>query len=152
MALPPLCAVSEGYNLHAGVSVGASRRSKLERLCRYEVRVNPQARQRAREYLARVTGEEPSADGHFNVALIHYQGNSARRNKNTAEAVKAFKALNFNVIAAGDSYNDTAMLVEANAGIFFRPPQNVIDEFPQFPVTRDYDALRAAFTRAAASL
>jgi phosphoserine/homoserine phosphotransferase len=51
------------------------------------------------------------------------------------ESVKAFKSLNFKVIAAGDSYNDTAMLAEAHAGILFRPPQNVIDEFPQFPVT-----------------
>jgi phosphoserine / homoserine phosphotransferase len=68
------------------------------------------------------------------------------------QAVKAFKALNFRVIAAGDSYNDTAMLGEADAGILFRPPQNVIDEFPQYPVTRDYDALRVAFTQAAAGL
>jgi len=58
-------------------------------------------------------------------------------------AVKAFKELNFKVIAAGDSYNDTAMLGEAHAGILFRPPQNVIEEFPQFPVVRDFTALRA---------
>ena len=64
-------------------------------------------------------------------------------------AVKAFKALNFQVIAAGDSYNDTAMLAEAHAGILFRPPQNVIDEFPQYPVVRDYDALRARIDEAA---
>jgi phosphoserine/homoserine phosphotransferase len=61
------------------------------------------------------------------------------------ESVKAFKSINFKVIAAGDSYNDTAMLAEAHAGILFRPPQNVIDEFPQFPVTRSYDELAAAF-------
>ncbi len=64
------------------------------------------------------------------------------------ESVKAFKALNFKTIAAGDSYNDTAMLAEAHAGILFRPPQNVIDEFPQFPVTRDYEELAAAFEAA----
>ncbi len=63
-------------------------------------------------------------------------------------AVNAFKALNVLVIAAGDSYNDTAMLGAADAGIFFCPPANVIAEFPQFPVTRDYDALRAAFSAA----
>jgi len=57
-------------------------------------------------------------------------------------AVRAFKNLGFHTIAAGDSYNDTAMLSEAHAGIFFRPPQNVIEEFPQYPVTRDYDGLR----------
>jgi phosphoserine/homoserine phosphotransferase len=53
------------------------------------------------------------------------------------------------VIAAGDSYNDTAMLAEANAGILFHPPQNVIDEFPQFPVTMNYAELRAQIDRAA---
>ena len=61
------------------------------------------------------------------------------------QAVIAFHALNYKVIAAGDSYNDTSMLNEADAGILFSPPQNVIDEFPQFPVTNDYDELRQAF-------
>jgi phosphoserine/homoserine phosphotransferase len=65
-------------------------------------------------------------------------------------AVKAFRQLNLRVIAAGDSYNDTAMLAEADAGILFRPPDNVIAEFPQFPVTRDYDELRRAFLAAEA--
>ncbi len=66
-------------------------------------------------------------------------------------AVQAFHGLNFRVIAAGDSYNDTAMLAEADAGILFRPPENVIREFPQFPVTTSYDELREAFHRAAAA-
>jgi phosphoserine/homoserine phosphotransferase len=65
-------------------------------------------------------------------------------------AVKAFKALNFRVTAAGDSYNDTAMLAEAHAGILFRPPDNVIAQFPQFPVTREYAALRAEIDKVAA--
>lgn len=64
------------------------------------------------------------------------------------QAVKAFHALNFRVAAAGDSYNDTAMLSEADAGILFCPPDNVVREFPQFPVTRNYDELRTAFERA----
>jgi len=68
------------------------------------------------------------------------------------EAVKALHGLNFQVIAAGDSYNDTAMLSEADAGILFRPPDNVIEEFPQFPVTTDYDGLQAEFTAAAERL
>ena len=55
-------------------------------------------------------------------------------------AVKSFHALRYRVIAAGDSYNDTAMLSEADAGILFRPPDNVVREFPQFPVTRTYEA------------
>lgn len=68
------------------------------------------------------------------------------------EAVKRFHELNFQVIAAGDSYNDTTMLGEADRGILFRPPQNVIDEFPQFPVTRDYGELASAFEEAGAAL
>jgi phosphoserine/homoserine phosphotransferase len=67
-------------------------------------------------------------------------------------AVKAFKALAFRVIAAGDSYNDTAMLSEAHAGILFKPPLNVVAEFPQFPVARDYPALEAAIAEASARI
>jgi len=63
-------------------------------------------------------------------------------------AVRAFRSLRLRVIAAGDSYNDIAMLAEADAGILFRPPDNVIAEFPQFPATRDYEQLREAFTKA----
>lgn len=68
------------------------------------------------------------------------------------EAVKALHRLNFKVIAAGDSYNDTTMLGEADAGILFCPPQNVIDEFPQFPVTINYEELAAAFAKASAEI
>ena len=63
-------------------------------------------------------------------------------------SVRAFRSIAFEVIAAGDSYNDTAMLAEANAGILFRPPQNVVDEFPQYPVVRDYPGLAAAIDAA----
>jgi phosphoserine/homoserine phosphotransferase len=62
-------------------------------------------------------------------------------------AVESLRALNFRVVAAGDSYNDTTMLGAADGGILFRPPQNVIDEFPQYPVATTYDDLRAAFVR-----
>ena len=68
------------------------------------------------------------------------------------ESIRAFRTLNFKSIAAGDSYNDTAMLTEADAGILFRPPQNVIDEFPQYPVTRNYEELCAAFAAASARI
>jgi phosphoserine / homoserine phosphotransferase len=57
------------------------------------------------------------------------------------EAVQRFKEINLKVVAAGDSYNDTAMLGEAHGGILFHPPENVIREFPQYPVTRNYDEL-----------
>jgi len=58
-------------------------------------------------------------------------------------SIKALRSLQFKVIAVGDSYNDTTMLSEADAGILFRPPDNVVKEFPQFPVTRTYNELRA---------
>ena len=58
------------------------------------------------------------------------------------EAVRRFKEINFKVVAAGDSYNDTNMLKEAHAGILFRAPANVVAEFPQFPVETEYAALR----------
>lgn len=67
-------------------------------------------------------------------------------------AVRRFHELNFQVIAAGDSYNDTTMLGEADAGILFRPPAAVVEQFPQFPVATDYDQLRAEFERAEATL
>jgi phosphoserine/homoserine phosphotransferase len=63
-------------------------------------------------------------------------------------SVQAFRELNFRTIAAGDSYNDTAMLAEADAGILFCPPAKVAAEFPQFPVARDYDELRRAIVGA----
>ena len=63
-------------------------------------------------------------------------------------SVQAIRNLNLKVIAAGDSYNDTTMLLEADAGILFCPPDNVIEEFPQLPVARDYDELRDAFQHA----
>jgi phosphoserine/homoserine phosphotransferase len=67
-------------------------------------------------------------------------------------SVRALRSIAFKVIAAGDSYNDTAMLAEAHAGILFRPPQNVIDEFPQFPVVRDYAGLAEAIDAASARI
>lgn len=68
------------------------------------------------------------------------------------QAVKALHDLNFKVVAAGDSYNDTSMLGEADRGILFCPPDNVIREFPQFPVTRDYAALRTEIDTAASAI
>lgn len=67
-------------------------------------------------------------------------------------AVEAFHGLNFKVLAAGDSYNDTSMLSEADAGILFRPPENVIREFPQFPVVENHAALHAELRAAAERL
>ena len=64
------------------------------------------------------------------------------------QSVRAFQLLNYRCIATGDSYNDTTMLTQAEAGILFRPPENVIQEFPQFPVAKTYEELRQAFAKA----
>jgi len=63
-------------------------------------------------------------------------------------SVTAFKSLNFFTMAAGDAYNDTAMLGEADAGFFFRPPDHLPKEFPQFPVTQTYKELQMQFSKA----
>jgi phosphoserine/homoserine phosphotransferase len=63
-------------------------------------------------------------------------------------SVKAFHSLNYRVIAAGDSYNDTTMLAEAEVGILFHAPQNVIDEFPQFTAVQEFEELKREFLRA----
>ena len=65
-----------------------------------------------------------------------------RMRNHKVQAVAAFRGLNFKVFAAGDSYNDTGMLKEADRGILFRPPDNVAREFPRFPVAREYAELQ----------
>ena len=64
------------------------------------------------------------------------------------QAVVGFKSMYYRTIAAGDSYNDTTMLAEADAGILFHAPQNVIDEFPQFPAVQDFESLKKEFIKA----
>ena len=64
------------------------------------------------------------------------------------QSVKAFHSLNYRVIAAGDSYNDTTMPSEADQGILFKAPPNVIEEFPQFPAVFTYEDLKAEFIKA----
>jgi phosphoserine/homoserine phosphotransferase len=63
-------------------------------------------------------------------------------------AVQAFQRLNFRVIAAGDSYNDIAMLTAADVGILFRPPQSICEEFSQFTVAMTFHELQDAFCAA----
>ena len=60
------------------------------------------------------------------------------------QAVLAFKALKFEVVAAGDSYNDLSMLEEAQAGVLFRPPEQLVAEYPDFPVTQTHEELYRA--------
>ncbi len=64
------------------------------------------------------------------------------------QSVRAFQLLNYRVIAAGDSYNDTTMLKQAEAGILFHAPQNVIEEFPQYPAVQTFEELKAEFLKA----
>ena len=68
----------------------------------------------------------------------HITGYQLRIREQKREAVAAFKAMNYNVIAGGDSFNDTAMLGEADRGILFHAPTNVIEQFPQFPAVNSY--------------
>ncbi|MEK9932793.1 MAG: bifunctional phosphoserine phosphatase/homoserine phosphotransferase ThrH, partial [Methylophilaceae bacterium] len=69
-----------------------------------------------------------------------------RQQDQKTKAVKALQSLNLKVISAGDSYNDTGMLKQADAGILFCPPQRVIEEFPQFPVATNYDEFQQLFS------
>jgi phosphoserine/homoserine phosphotransferase len=64
------------------------------------------------------------------------------------EAVAAFKKLNYRVIAAGDSFNDTSMLKEADAGFLFHAPDNIKDQFPEFKAVDEYDELLALISKA----
>ena len=68
-----------------------------------------------------------------------------RQQDQKTKAVKALQGLNLQVISAGDSYNDTGMLQQADGGILFCPPQRVIDEFPQFQVARNYEEFKQLF-------
>lgn len=80
-----------------------------------------------------------------NGRIVNYKLRQPNQKKH---AVAALKNLNFHVMAAGDAYNDTAMLGEAHAGFFFRPPDHLPKEFPQFPVTRTYAELQEQFRKA----
>ena len=77
--------------------------------------------------------------------IVNYK---LRQKDQKTKAVKALQGLNFQVISAGDSYNDIGMLQQADAGILFNPPANVVDEFPQYPVARSYKDFKIAFEKA----
>ena len=64
------------------------------------------------------------------------------------QSIVALKSLYYRTIAAGDSYNDTTMLSEADAGILFHAPKNVTNEFPQFPSVHTYEDLKLEFIKA----
>jgi phosphoserine/homoserine phosphotransferase len=69
-------------------------------------------------------------------------GYKLRQKDQKRKVIQALKSLNYEVIAIGDSYNDISMLKEADKPILARPPQNVIDDYPEFPVVYEYDKLK----------
>jgi len=73
-----------------------------------------------------------------NDRIVNYQ---LRIREQKREVVAAFKRMNYHVISAGDSFNDTAMLIEANVGFLFRAPDNVKQQFPQFKAIEVYPDL-----------
>ncbi|HZJ95719.1 MAG TPA: bifunctional phosphoserine phosphatase/homoserine phosphotransferase ThrH [Thiopseudomonas sp.] len=77
--------------------------------------------------------------------VVDYQ---LRQKDPKRQSVLALKTLYYRIIAAGDSYNDTTMLSEADAGILFHAPDNVIEEFPQFPAVHTFEDLKKEFIKA----
>ncbi|HSC67328.1 MAG TPA: bifunctional phosphoserine phosphatase/homoserine phosphotransferase ThrH [Cellvibrio sp.] len=75
-------------------------------------------------------------------------GYALRQRDPKRQSVLALKTLYYRIIAAGDSYNDTTMLGEADQGILFHAPQNVIEQFPQFPAVHTYEDLKKEFIKA----
>lgn len=84
---------------------------------------------------------EVAADG----AIVNYKLRQANQKQ---KAVSAFKGLNYRVIAAGDSFNDTTMLAEADVGFFFHAPESIQSQFPQFQAFDEYGALLSAIRAA----
>ena len=82
-----------------------------------------------------------------NDRIVNYQ---LRVPEQKQRAVAAFKLLNYYVIAAGDSFNDTAMLAEAHVGFLFRAPENVKQQFPQFKAVETYEELMNSIQNAMA--
>ena len=80
----------------------------------------------------------------------HIVGYQLRIREQKREAVAAFKRMNYHVIAGGDSFNDTAMLGEADAGFLFHAPDGVKRQFPQFPAVETYADLMGLIRQAMA--
>jgi phosphoserine / homoserine phosphotransferase len=78
-------------------------------------------------------------------SIIDYK---LRQRDGKKKTVQALRSLRYNIIAMGDSYNDISMLKEADVGILFCPPQNVIDEFPELPLTTDYGQVKQILKKA----
>ena len=81
------------------------------------------------------------SDENGNIINYHLRQDDPKR-----KCVQAFKSLNYRIIAAGDSYNDTSMLSEADVGILFHAPKNVIEEFPEFKSVNNFPDLINEFS------
>jgi phosphoserine / homoserine phosphotransferase len=74
-------------------------------------------------------------------------GYTLRQKDPKRKTVEALQGLKYQVIAMGDSYNDITMLKQADVGILFRPPDNVVRDYPDFPVAYDYETLKTLFVK-----
>ncbi|MFW6363041.1 MAG: bifunctional phosphoserine phosphatase/homoserine phosphotransferase ThrH [Spirochaeta sp.] len=81
--------------------------------------------------------------------LVDYK---LRQQDGKRHAVLGFRSMNLKVLAAGDSYNDLSMIMEADYGAFFRPPQRILDEHPELPVFTEYGPFGDALTQAVQDL
>lgn len=79
-------------------------------------------------------------------------GYTMRQQDGKRKAVEKFKEMNFKVIGVGDSYNDLTLLREADAGILFRPPENIKKENHGFPITETYEELKKEIEKAISKL
>lgn len=79
-------------------------------------------------------------------------GYQLRQEDGKKKTVQALRSLKYSIVALGDSYNDISMLKEADMGILFCPPQNVIDEYPELPVTTDYSQVKQMLEKAFLSM
>jgi phosphoserine/homoserine phosphotransferase len=75
-----------------------------------------------------------------------------RQQDGKRKVAEGLQSMNFQVVAMGDSYNDITMLQTAEKGILFRPPENVVAEFPEFPVTHDFDTLKTILEKTLSAL
>jgi phosphoserine/homoserine phosphotransferase len=69
-------------------------------------------------------------------------GYNLRQQDGKRKVVESLRQLNYRIIAMGDSYNDINMLKNADVGVLFCPPEKVVEEYPELPVTRNYDELK----------
>ena len=85
---------------------------------------------------------------HLDIEGEKLKGYSLRQPENKKRVVQAFKALNYRVFAAGDSYNDIQMLTEADLGVFFQAPKHIRDEYSDINGVENHTELKNLFSEA----